>query len=108
MNYRSGEGFAQIYDLAYFIQQHGKLGAKLLEHFDNDAVLAQAALEEDYCGEYQSLADYAKEFKAETTTIPENLSYYIDYEAMARDWETSGDIFTLETGFEEKHVFWAR
>ncbi len=100
-------GFAHIHDLAHFIQKHGKLGAKLLGHFDNDVVLAGAALEEDYCGEFRSLAEYAEEFTTETSTVPENLAVYIDYDTMARDLEMSSDIFTIETGFEEVHVFWA-
>jgi hypothetical protein len=33
---------------------------------------------------------------------------YIDYHAMTRGMEYSGDVFTLETGFEQVHVFWNR
>ena len=33
---------------------------------------------------------------------------YIDYRAMARDMEYGGDLFTLETSFEQVHVFWNR
>lgn len=40
--------------------------------------------------------------------IPETLRLYIDYEAMARDARLSGDVFTVETGRDEVHVFWAR
>ncbi len=42
----------------------------------------------------------------DTTQIPENLAYYIDYERMGRDMELNGDIFTIETGYEEIHIFW--
>lgn len=41
-----------------------------------------------------------------TSEIPEHLARYIDYSAMAHDMEISGDIFTIETGFEEVHIFW--
>ena len=58
------------------------------------------------CGCYQSLADFAEELTEETTQIPENLAYYIDYERMGRDMELSGDVFTIETAFEEVHIFW--
>ena len=34
-------------------------------------------------------------------------SYYIDYELMARDMEIT-DVFVIETGFEQVHVFWSR
>ena len=62
--------------------------------------------EENYCGYYKSLADFAEELTEETTQIPENLSYYIDYERMERDMELSGDVFTIETGYEEVYIFW--
>jgi len=69
---------------------------------------ARKTAEEDYCGSYESLADYAQELTEETTQIPESLAYYINYEAMARDLELNGDVFTLETGYRGVHVFWNR
>ncbi|MEW8626270.1 MAG: antirestriction protein ArdA [Candidatus Thiodiazotropha sp.] len=39
--------------------------------------------------------------------MPEHLAYYINYEAIGRDMELSGDIYTLETGFERVHIFWS-
>lgn len=61
----------------------------------------------NYCGCYKALADYAQELTEETTQIPENLTYYIDYERMGRDMQMSGNIFTIETSFETMHVFWS-
>jgi len=66
----------------------------------------RTAAEENYCDCYKSLADYAQELTEETTQIPENLSYYIDYERMGRDMELNGDVFTIEAGYEEVHIFW--
>jgi len=60
-----------------------------------------------FSGGLQSLADYAEELTTETSEVPEHLAYYIDYERMGRDMEMSGDIFTVETGYQEVHVFWA-
>lgn len=57
---------------------------------------------------HSRLTDYAQELTEETTSIPPHLTMYIDYRAMARDMEYSGDLFTLETGFEQVHVFWNR
>jgi Antirestriction protein (ArdA) len=34
--------------------------------------------------------------------------HYIDYQAMARDMELNGDVFTIETGFDQVHIFWNR
>ena len=41
----------------------------------------------------------------ECTAIPESLRFYIDWQAMARDWEMSGDLFTVQTAHDEIHVF---
>jgi antirestriction protein len=108
--YSVGE-YAQIrelHEIACFIAEHGTLGGKLLDHFSGDVTQARQAIEEDYCGQYTSLADFAEEITEETTTIPETLRYYIDYKAMARDMDYNGDVFTIETGFEEVHIFWNR
>ena len=40
--------------------------------------------------------DYARELIEETTDIPENLRYYIDYEAIARDMGYNGEIVEIE------------
>ncbi|MCB0094432.1 MAG: antirestriction protein ArdA, partial [Caldilineaceae bacterium] len=55
---------------------------------------------------YANLADFAQELTEDTTKIPENLRYYIDYERMGRDMEMSGEIFTIEAAHDEVHVFW--
>ena len=93
--------------LAAFIVERGKLGAKVLEHFGGDLDDAKAVFEE-YAGEHKGLADFAQELTEETTEIPKNLVNYIDYEAIARDMELNGDVFTVELGFDEVHVFWTR
>lgn len=59
-----------------------------------------------YCWCLTSLADYAEELTEGTTQIPESLAYYIDYEKMGRDMELGGDVYTIETGYEEIHIFW--
>lgn len=99
-------GIDEIAALAAFIAEHGELGAELFKHY-GDVDTAEAALEDDYCGEYRSLANYAEQLTEETTSIPENLRFYIDYEAMARDMAIN-DVLVIETGFECVHVFWSR
>lgn len=105
--YRLGEydGLQAAHEIACFIKEYPDFGGALLSHF-NDQEQARKAAEEDYCGSYASLADYAQELTEQTTSIPQRLAHYIDYRAMARDIEISGDVFTLETGFEQVHVFW--
>lgn len=98
-------GLEQVAELAAFIAEHGVIGGKLVEHF-HDLGDARRAIEDAYAGAYRSLADFAEEITEGTSQIPENLRYYIDYDRMARDLEIS-DVFVIETGFEQVHVFWS-
>ncbi len=68
---------------------------------------ARKAVEENYSGCYKSLANYAEELTEDTSQIPENFAYYIDYERMGRDMELNGDVYTVETAYDEVHVFWS-
>ena len=49
-----------------------------------------------------------EELTTQSVTIPEALRYYVDWDAMARDAEMSGDLFTIEIGHDEVHVFSSR
>jgi len=94
---------SQVADLASFVDEHGALAAKLVEHF-GCIDEAREAMEDRYHGVYPSVADFAQTLTEETTTIPENLQYYIDWERMGRDLAMC-DILAIETGFEEVHIF---
>ena len=104
---RIGEhtGLDRVSELADFIARHGEIGAALLDHYSGDMDVASEALTERYLGAHPSLADYVQEVTEETTPIPPTLRYYIDYQAMARDAELNGDLFTLSTTFDVVHVF---
>lgn len=100
--------FERITELAEFIEEHGELGGKLLEHFCGELDEARAAFE-DYSGQHESLEYFAIDLTEQTgLKIPEGLQSYIDYASMGRDMEWSGDIFTIETAHNEVHVFWSR
>ncbi len=98
------QSIESVAEMAGFIAEHGALGGKLIEYF-GDLDEAKEAMEDHYAGQYQSVAEFAQELTEETTEIPENLQYYIDYKRMARDLEIN-DIITIETGFEQVHIFW--
>lgn len=98
-------GIDEVAELAAFIGEHGTLGGQLVAHF-GDLNEARQAIEDSYAGEYRSLADFAEELTEDTVQIPESLRFYIDYELMARDMAIS-DVFTVQTGFEQVHVFWS-
>ena len=100
------EGIDAVHEVACFIEEHEEMAAELLSIFNGDIEQASKAIEENYCGSHKSVADYAEELTEGTVEIPEHLARYIDYIAMAHDMEIGGDIFTIETGFEEVHIFW--
>jgi antirestriction protein len=102
---REYEGIERVAELAGFIAEHGTLGAELYNHFGGNLDEAREAITDRYLGQYTRLADYMEEVTARSIAVPQQLAYYIDYEAMARDAEMSGDLFTIETAHDEVHVF---
>ena len=98
-------GIDELHEVACFIDENPGLGGALLNHFCGNLEDARRVLEDCYYGCYSSLADYAEELTEGCYEIPENLACYIDYERMGRDMEMSGDIFIIETGYNEAHVF---
>jgi antirestriction protein len=99
------EGLQSAHEKALFIQAHGHLGAVMLAHMADDFEAAKTALEDNYYGEYESLSDYARELTEDSGDVPEHLANYIDYAAMGRDMDISGDIYTIETAHDEVHIF---
>lgn len=95
--------FETIAQYAQIIEEHGEVASKLITYFGNIED-AETALNEHYAGEYENLEDYAEELTEQTTQIPENLRYYIDYEKMAHDLAIN-DVMTVEVG-HSVHVFW--
>ena len=98
------DSFERVSELAIFLGDHGTLGAHLLGHFDTIED-AEHALNENYAGEYRSAADFVQDMVEQSADIADSIQPYIDWQAMARDWEIN-DILTIETGFECIHVFW--
>lgn len=101
------EGLESVHEVACFIKEHEELGAELLAHFSSIDE-ARTAIDENYAGCYESVADFAEELTEDSVQIPESLARYIDYNAMAYDMEVGGDIFTIELGHREVHIFWSR
>lgn len=98
-------GFDRVSELANFIAEHGEVGAALLDHYSGDLTEAEEAIADRYMGQHASLADYVQEVTEESTAVPHLLRFYVDWQAMARDAEMSGDVFTVTTAFDVVHVF---
>lgn len=97
------ESFERVSEMAEFIEKHGETGIALLEHFAGDIEEAKQGME-NYVGTYTSLAAYAEEMM-EGHEIPDAIAPYVDYQRMGEDWEMSGDIFSIELGYDKVLVF---
>jgi len=107
-SYRLSEwaGIEYAHDIACFIEEYPDFGDELLNYL-TDLEEAKKLAEEGYAGRYETVEKFAEELTAEITDVPERLAYYIDYEAMGRDMELSGDIFTINPNAGEVHIFWS-
>ena len=94
------ESLETIVSIVEALTEHGEAFVPYYNNF-NDLEFAKSNFEEAYQGEYNSFLDYATETFDElyAHSIPENLRYYINYEAFARDLEAEG--YWIEDG----HVF---
>ncbi len=99
---------ARVVEIAGFLRARGRLGALVLAEVGGDLEAAGTALDDQYRGCFSSLADSFQALTEETVDIPKALRGYIDYDAMARDAQLNGEIFTVETAHDEVHVFWVR
>ena len=98
------QGIEQVQELAICIEENGLLGAELYNHFSS-LEEAKTYLEDHYYGCFESVEDFAREITEQTSQIPAHFEFYLDYSALARDMELSGDIFTIQTN-EGYHIFW--
>ena len=107
------EDIDQVAKAACLIVEHGLVFTSLLSYVGGASCIdeAQRYMEEAYCGEYDSLTEYAEQFIDDCyadslKNLPKFIRFHIDYEGIARDFELGGDMFTLEC--EGKvHVFYA-
>ena len=105
---REYEGIDTVATVARWIASVGEVFGGLLNHLGNlDEAIKY--MDEAYRGAWDSLLDYVENFVDdiyghELKNLPEILRYHIDYEGIARDFELSGDIFTIELD-RKVHVF---
>jgi antirestriction protein len=99
--------------LAAGIAENGPAFAAWTETTEREEATVES-FSEAYCGRFDSAADYAEQLVDDTegderleAAIPEWLRPYftIDYDALARDMELSGDIFTAPTEEGGVYVF---
>ena len=98
------ESLQSVAEKAEFIVDHKNIGLAVLDHCAGDISDAEDMIER-FCGEFVSLADYAEDFVSQSENLHEHLAYYIDYQAMARDMELSGDIMSIEVSEDRVLIF---
>ncbi len=57
------EGIEAAHKIAVFIEEHGALGAEVLDYSGGDIEQAEKMLNDSYNGEYKSVADFAEELE---------------------------------------------
>jgi antirestriction protein len=94
------EGLEKIIAIAEALEEHGEPLAIYVNDL-GDFNSALESFEDAYVGKYDSFLDYATEIFDElyAHALPEQITFYIDYAAFARDLEIEG------YSFERGHVF---
>jgi antirestriction protein len=107
------ESIEDVARLAHGIAEHGAAFAAWAEATDRDEATSEG-FAEAYCGHFDSVADYAEQLVADIEgdellekTVPEWLQPYvdIDFDALGRDMELGGDIFTAPADDGGVYVF---
>ena len=106
------EDIERVAEIARLIGEHRGLIAHVVEHCGGLDQLDEAKrlIEDEYAGEWKSLAEWAEDFLEETgqlENVPKILRFYFDFEKYADDCQLSGDVFTVEVD-GAIHVFWNR
>lgn len=98
----------ELCEVASLLQEEqGELVLEIMNYLGSGTSLEDAKefLENNYHGHYKDLGDYAVEmFDCGCYEIPKHIYNYIDFDAMGRDYELGGDIFTIDDGFGV-HIF---
>lgn len=67
------------------------------------------AIEDNFQGGFQSLADWAEDFEdqaGDLKAIPDRIRYHIDWESMGRDAELGGNIRSIRGNDGTLYIFW--
>ena len=97
------ESIESVAEMAAMIEEHGEAWAKFAE-YEGIEYATLERFEEAYAGEWLSEEEFAEELASETMEIPEHLSFYIDYEKLARDLFIN-DYFSAESEGCKVYVF---
>jgi antirestriction protein len=100
------EGIDRVVEIAQTLEEHGEAMAAYLEHYSFEDI---DEFEDRYQGCYKNKQDFAEEYYDESGMTDQIekaglKSYYIDFEAIARDMFMDG--YTgIDKGYEKFYVF---
>lgn len=100
------ESFEKVAAIANGLEEHGAPFAVWVNDLDGDPT-DEDAFAEAYVGTYDSAEGYAAELVEEGMfgEVPDELRYYIDNAAIARDLRLGGDNYFADAGAEGVYVF---
>jgi antirestriction protein len=98
------ESIEKVAELGQAIVEHG---LAIAAYYNYQGTLDD--FEEDFCGVYESEEDFVEDWLAETGQLEAIekaglKSYYIDFEAMARDWFIDS-FFSIKLSYQQVYVF---
>lgn len=96
----------KLVEFARLYEEHGEAFALFVD--DEGGEVDEERFLDRYQGTHDTEAAWAEQFLEDTgglSEIPENLRYYFDFDAYARDARLNGDV-TFIRGSEGLHVFW--
>jgi antirestriction protein len=98
-------GLSEVSRLAFLVEEHGEAFTAYAAHVGQDTATEESFLDA-YCGHWDSELAYAQELFDEMYAheVPENLRYYIDYEAFCRDMFIDG-YFSVRSSNSGVYVF---
>ena len=76
-----------LHSMAMLIEHHGDVAAKLLARFDGDIIETEDAMENRYCGQYESEIAFTKQRLIDNGYILKGIEFSIDYDAIWRFWQ---------------------
>jgi antirestriction protein len=81
--------------------------AAVVSNFSGNLEEAKDAIEDHYCGAYDTLTAYAESYVEESgmlADVPDTIAQYFDFESFGRDMRLGGDIYAIRVD-GSLHVF---
>lgn len=98
----------EVAEIVELMSEHDDGQIEAAASFSSDLEDIRDAVTDRYAGSWSSKEDWAEQYLNDTgqlDNLAENLKYYFNYEAFARDCELSGDMSFAEDSSGNVHAF---